>query len=156
VKKVHQDFEERMHFNTGIAAIMEFLNYLQESLKGLDLSQEINLKLLKEVFEKLLLCLSPVCPHLCEELWQSLGNEKLISEAAFPSWEEALLKEETFVLVVQVNGKVRDQLEVTSGIDKDSAFELVKGSPKVQKYLEGKTLRNVIFVPEKLINIVVS
>jgi len=156
VKKVHQDFEERMHFNTGIAAIMEFLNYLQESLKGLDLSQEINLKLLKEVFEKLLLCLSPVCPHLCEELWQSLGNEKLISEAAFPSWEEALLKEETFVLVVQVNGKVRDQLEVPSGIDKDFAFELVKGSPKVQKYLEGKTLRNVIFVPEKLINIVVS
>ncbi|MGC8871373.1 MAG: leucine--tRNA ligase [Caldimicrobium sp.] len=156
VKKVHQDFEERFHFNTGIAAIMEFVNYLQDVLKELDLSQEINQKLLKEVFEKLLLCLSPVCPHICEELWERLGKNTFISEASFPTWEEDLLKEETFILVVQINGKVRDQIEVPSGISKEDALSLVRGLPKVQKYLEGKTIRNVIFIPEKLVNIVVS
>jgi leucyl-tRNA synthetase len=156
VKKVHQDFEERFHFNTGIAAIMEFVNYLQDSLKELDSSEEINQKLLKEVFEKLLLCLSPVCPHICEELWERLGKNTFISEASFPTWEEDLLKEETFILVVQINGKVRDQIEVPSGISKEDALSLVRGLPKVQKYLEGKTIRNVIFIPEKLVNIVVS
>ncbi len=156
VKKVHQDFEERFHFNTGIAAIMEFMNYLQDSLKELDLKEELNKKLLREVFEKLLLCLSPVCPHICEELWERLGKETLISEAAFPTWEEDLLKEETFTLVVQINGKVRDQVEAPSGITKEEALSLVKELPKIQKYLEGKNIRNVIFVPEKLINIVVS
>ena len=156
VKKVHQDFEERFHFNTGIAAIMEFVNYLQDSLKELDSSEEINQKLLKEVFEKLLLCLSPVCPHICEELWERLGKNTFISEASFPTWEEDLLKEETFTLVVQINGKVRDQVEVPSGISKEEALSLVRGLPKVQKYLEGKTIKNVIFIPEKLVNIVVS
>lgn len=156
IKKVHQDFEERLHFNTGIASIMEFLNFFQDSLKELDLSKEINLKLLKESFEKLLLVLSPVCPHLCEELWERLGKSGFIAEATFPLWKESLLKEETFILVVQINGKVRDQVSAPSGISKEEALEMVKGLPKVQKYLEGKTLRNVIFVPEKLINIVVS
>ncbi|MGC9016566.1 MAG: leucine--tRNA ligase [Caldimicrobium sp.] len=156
VKKVHQDFEERFHFNTGIAAIMEFVNYLQDSLKELDISEEINQKLLKEAFEKLLLCLSPVCPHICEELWERLGKSTFISEASFPTWEEDLLKEETFTLVVQINGKVRDQVEVPSGISKEEALSLVRGLPKVQKYLEGKTIKNVIFIPEKLVNIVVS
>jgi leucyl-tRNA synthetase len=156
VKKVHQDFEERLHFNTGIAAIMEFLNFLQDSLRDLDLSVEVNLKLLKEVFEKLLLVLSPVCPHLCEELWERLGKSGFIAEAGFPTWDEALLREETFILIVQVNGKVREQVLVPAGIAKEEALERVKGLPKVQKYLEGKTIRNVIFVPEKLINLVVS
>jgi leucyl-tRNA synthetase len=156
IKKVHQDFEERLHFNTGIASIMEFLNFLQDSLKELDLSGDVALKLLKEIFEKLLLALSPVCPHLCEELWAHLGNSGFISEASFPLWEESLLKEENFILVVQINGKVRDQISAPSGISKEEALEMVKGLPKVQKYLDGKTLRNVIFVPEKLINIVVS
>ncbi len=156
VKKVHQDFEERFHFNTGIAAIMEFMNYFQESLKELDLNVETHRKLLKEVFEKVLLCLSPVCPHICEELWERLGKETLISEAAFPSWDEALLREETFTLVVQINGKVRDQIEAPSGISKEEALALVKELPRIQKYLEGKNIKNVIFVPEKLINIVVS
>ncbi|MFN4197307.1 MAG: leucine--tRNA ligase, partial [Caldimicrobium sp.] len=112
VKKVHQDFEERFHFNTGIAAIMEFFNYLQDVQKSLSFEEELHLKLLKECLEKLLLCLSPVAPHLCEELWQQLGKNTLISEESFPKWDPSLLVEETYILVVQVNGKVRDQVEV--------------------------------------------
>ncbi|MFN4131868.1 MAG: leucine--tRNA ligase [Caldimicrobium sp.] len=156
IKKVHQDFEERLHFNTGIAAIMEFLNSLQEALKTLDLKEEKNLKLLKEVLEKLLLCLSPVSPHICEELWERLGKSTLISQESFPTWDEALLKEDTFILVVQINGKVRDQVEVPIQLSKEEALEIVLKLPRVQKYLEGKDLKNVVFVPKKLINLVIS
>lgn len=156
VRKVHQDFEERFHFNTGIASIMEFLNYFQDSLKELDISQKENLKLIREVLEKVLLCLSPVCPHIAEELWERLGGRGLISEARFPDWKSELLEEETFILVVQINGKVRDQIEVRRGIEREEALKVVMELPKIQRYLEGKSIRNVIFVPDKLINIVVS
>ncbi len=156
VKKVHNDFEERFHFNTGIAAIMEFLNFLEDSLRELDLENQLHLELLKEVFEKLLFCLSPVCPHICEELWERLGKRDLISISPFPTWEEDLLIEDTVTLIVQINGKFRDQVLVPRGITKEATLEIVKNRPKVQRYLEGKKLSNVIFVPEKLINLVLD
>ncbi|MFN3505360.1 MAG: leucine--tRNA ligase, partial [Caldimicrobium sp.] len=156
VKKVHQDFEERFHFNTGIAAIMEFLNYLQDALKSLSLEDKGNLKLFKECIEKLLLCLSPVAPHLCEELWQHLGKNTFISEETFPKWDPSLLVEDSYILVVQVNGKVRDQVEVSANITREEAEAIALKLPKVQKYVEGKEIRNVVFVPKKLINFVLS
>ncbi len=156
VKKVSGDFEERMHFNTGIAAIMEFLNTFQDALKNISLENEVEKKLVKECLEKLLLILSPVCPHIAEELWREIGKESFISLEAFPEWNEDVLKEENFVLVVQVNGRVRDQFEVPVGISKEEALSLVKERPRVKKYLEGKELKNVIFVPNKLINLVVA
>ena len=155
IKKVSEDFEKRMHFNTGIAAIMEFLNELQDSLKELSLEKDIEKKLIKECVEKLLLMLSPVCPHIAEELWQKIGKEGFISIQPFPEYNENLLIAESFILVVQVNGKVRDQIEAPVGISKEEAFNLIKERPRVKKYLEGKEIKNVIFVPNKLINIVV-
>jgi leucyl-tRNA synthetase len=158
IKKVHVDFEERLHFNTGIAAIMEFLNHLQDTLKELspdDLKDHKVKILLKEVFIKTLLLLSPVCPHLCEELWEKLGGEGRVVNAKFPTFDPTLLKEETFVLVIQVNGKVRDQVEVPADITKEKALELALSLPKVKKFVEGKSIKNVVFVPQKLINIVV-
>jgi leucyl-tRNA synthetase len=162
IKKVHVDFEERLHFNTGIAAIMEFLNHLQDTLKELSPDELKDHKakiLLKEVFIKTLLLLSPVCPHLCEELWEKLGGEGRIVNFVMPSearhLDPALLKEETFVLVIQVNGKVRDQVEVPADITKEKALELALSLPKVKKFVEGKSIQNVVFVPQKLINIVV-
>jgi len=158
INKVHTDFEERLHFNTGIAAIMEFLNYLQDILKDLSPKEFEDLKtktILKEVYVKILLLLSPVCPHLCEELWESLGCEGRIVNAKFPSFDLHLLKEDTFVLVIQVNGKVRDQVEVPVEITKEKALELALSLPKVKKFVEGKEIKNVVYVPQKLINIVV-
>ncbi len=158
IKKVHTDFDERFHFNTGIAAIMEFLNFLQDSLRELTSEDLKDLKtkiLLKEVFIKLLLLLSPVCPHLCEELWERLGGRGLIVQANFPSWEEKLLEEEKFILIVQVNGKVRDQIEAPVDLTKEQALELALSSPKVKKFIENRTLKNIVYVPKKLINLVV-
>ncbi len=156
VKKVSEDLEKRMHFNTGIAAIMEFLNTFQDVLKGISLEKEVEKKLIKECLEKLLLILSPICPHIAEELWREIGKGSFICLESFPEWNEEVLKEENFTLVVQVNGRVRDQLEVPVGISKEEALSLVKERPRVKKYLEGKELKNVIFVPNKLINLVVS
>ena len=156
IKKVSEDLEKRLHFNTAIAAIMEFLNFLQDTLKKISLEDEKSKKVLKECFEKILLLISPVCPHIAEELWRELGYETFISLETFPEYDPALIEEETFVLVIQVNGKVRDQVEVSIELSKDEIIEIAKKRPKIIKYLEGKTIKNVVFVPKKLINFVVS
>lgn len=156
IKKVSDDFEKRLRFNTGIAAIMEFLNYLQDSLKDLNLEDIKTKRVLKECFEKTLLLISPVCPHVAEELWQELGNKTFISLEKFPEYEENLLKEETYVLVIQINGKVRDQLEVLAEATQEEILEIIKERPKVKKYIEGKKIKNVVFIPKKLVNLVVN
>lgn len=156
IKKVSEDLEKRLHFNTAIASIMEFLNFLQDSLKQISLEDVIAKKVLKECFEKILLLLSPVCPHLAEELWEELGNKTFISLEKFPEYETNLLEEETFVLVIQVNGKLRDQIEIPAILAKEEIIEIAKTRSKVLKYLEGKTLKKVIYVPKKLINFVVA
>lgn len=156
IKKVFEDFEKRLRFNTGIAAIMEFLNYLQDSLKELDIKDVKVRKVLKECFKKVLLLISPVCPHVAEELWRELGYDGFISLESFPEYEEGLIEEESYILVVQVNGRVRDQLEVLTEASQDEILEMIKDRPKVKKYIEGKKLKNVVFVPKKLINLVVD
>jgi leucyl-tRNA synthetase len=156
IKKVTQDLEERFHFNTAIASIMEFLNFLQDALKEVEPKDRETKEVIKEAFEKLLIILSPICPHIAEELWHELGNESFISLETFPEWDKELIKEDTFTLLVQINGKLRDQVEAPLNINKEEAIALVKDKPKVKKYLEGKDIKNVVFVPKKLINFVVK
>lgn len=95
------------------------------------------------------MCLSPVAPHLCEELWEQIGKTTLISEERFPTWDSNLIKEESFILVIQVNGKVREQIEAPINISKEEAIELASKLPKVQKYLEGKTIKKCGFCSGK-------
>ncbi len=156
IKKVSEDLGKRFHFNTAIASIMEFLNFLQDSLKQISLEDLIGKKVLKECFEKILLLLSPICPHITEELWQELGNKTFISLEKFPEFEPNLLKEDTFILVIQVNGKLRDQIEIPITLTQEEIVEIAKSRSKVLKYLESKTLKKVIYVPKKLINFVVA
>lgn len=111
---------------------------------------------MKECFEKVLLLISPICPYIAEELWEEIGHKPFISLEAFPKYDPELIKEDTFILVIQVNGKVRDQVEVSVELSKDEIVKIAKERPKIMKYLEGKTLKNVVFVPKKLINFVVS
>ncbi|HDD35316.1 MAG TPA: leucine--tRNA ligase [Candidatus Desulfofervidus auxilii] len=155
IKKVSEDLEKRLHFNTAIARIMELLNFLQDTLKKVSIEDLVTKKVLKEVFEKMLLLLSPICPHITEELWREIGKKSFISLETFPSWDPSLIEEETFTLVIQVNGKVRAQVEVSASILEKEAIEIAKQQPKVQKYLEGKKIKRVIYVPKKLVNFVV-
>ena len=143
-KKIDEDLEATK-FNTTIASFMEFVNLAQENKKELD----------KETIEKMLILLSPFAPHLTEELWQKLGHIKSIFSEKWPKYDKQLIKEEKITLIVQVNGKVRDKIEVAANISEKEARELTLKREKVKKWISGKEIKKVIFVRGKLINIVI-
>ncbi|MFA5005551.1 MAG: leucine--tRNA ligase [Candidatus Omnitrophota bacterium] len=142
VKKVTQDFRE-FKFNTAIASLMELTNAIYQY--GAD----------REVFSKLLIMLSPIVPHFAEEIWQVIGNKESIFKASWPGFDEKLLLEENVEMVIQVNGKVRLKLEVSRSMAEDKLKELVLKDEKISAWLEGKTPKKVIVVPQKIVNIVV-
>ena len=151
IRKVTADIDERFHFNTAISAIMELVNGIQ-AFPYKNLPQ--NSALLKEAVESTLLLLYPFVPHFCEELWESIGHDGGIEKAGWPSFDEEAAADEELLIVVQVNGKLRGRVVVSA----DSSEELVKNiafaDEKVATFLEGKTPRKIIYVPGKLLNIV--
>ena len=144
IKKVSLDIDQ-LKFNTAISALMEFLNLISQNKENLSL----------KVFQTFLKLLSPFAPHLADELWSQLGFRGYASTQKWPSWNEELIKEEKILLIVQVNGKVRDKIEVEREISQKEAQEIALASEKVKKWVEGKKIKKVIFVPGKLINFVI-
>ncbi|WP_080875072.1 leucine--tRNA ligase [Oceanobacillus timonensis] len=144
VKKVTEDFEN-LHFNTGISQMMVFVNecYKVDSIP----------KNYAEGFVKLL---SPVAPHMCEEIWQKLGKEDSISLAGWPAYDESKLVQEEVEVVLQVMGKVRAKLSVPVGTEKEELEKMALNEESVKKWVEGKTIRKVIVVPDKLVNVVAN
>jgi leucyl-tRNA synthetase len=100
--------------------------------------------------------MAPVAPHIAEELWERTGRRYSIHEQPFPAWDEDLAADEVITLVVQVNGKVRDKIEAPAGIAEAEAQELALASSRVQAYLEGKTPSKTVYVPGRLVNVVVQ
>jgi leucyl-tRNA synthetase len=109
----------------------------------------------EEATGALLLMMAPIAPHISEELWQRTGRPYSIHRQPWPASDEALARDEKVTLVVQVNGKVRDRIQVAADISEDHAKDLAMNSELVKKYLEGQPIRKVIYVPGKLVNIVV-
>lgn len=144
VKKVTEDFESLL-FNTGISQLMVFVN---EAYKAKEVS-----KTYVENFVKLL---SPVAPHIAEELWNILGNKETLAYAEWPSYDETKLVEDKVEIVVQINGKVKNKLEIARDLSKDETEKLAMADEKIKEELEGKTVRKVIVVPQKLVNIVAN
>ncbi len=150
IKKAGDDLQH-FRFNTAIAAVMAFRNVLktEAGAAGSDVW--------KECLEGMLLMLAPIAPHITEELWEKIkpgcGS---IHQQAWPEYDESLIVEDMVTLVVQVNGKVRDRLEMLAGTSKEEAEQSALAAPKVQSYLEGKQIRKVIVVPERIVNIVCS
>ncbi|MDD2679567.1 MAG: leucine--tRNA ligase [Candidatus Omnitrophica bacterium] len=142
IKKVSADFRE-FKFNTAIASMMELTNAIYQSAAD------------KEVFSKLVIMLSPIAPHFCEELWRILGNKKSILKAGWPQADPDLLVEENITMVIQVNGKVRSKIDVPANIPEDKLKELVLADGKLAPWLQNKPLKKIIIVPQKLVNIVV-
>lgn len=153
IKKVTNDIE-KFQLNTAIAAIMEFTNFLYQ-LDVAHLNEEEHNYFI-EALDTLMILLSPFCPHICEELWFITGHPPYISNAAWPEYNEAYLKKDEITLVVQINGKVRAEINVKSNITKEEAIVIAKNNEKIQKYLENKTIRKEIYVPKKLLNFVIS
>ena len=149
IKRVTDDYAG-FRFNTAVAALMELANALEEHLQGGGPRGEA----WDRAVRTLVLLLNPMAPHLGEELWQRLGGDGLAADAAWPVYDEALLVEPMATLVVQVAGKVRDRLEVPHGLSESQAVDLVLKRDKVVYFLQVKQPRRVIYVPDKLINLV--
>ncbi|HZK67233.1 MAG TPA: class I tRNA ligase family protein, partial [Chloroflexota bacterium] len=149
IKAITEDME-RFRYNTMLAKMMECVNGLAPARDSI--SDEV----WDEAIEKLVLMLAPSAPHLAEELWHRLGHEESVHLQPWPAWDEALTVEDVVTLVVQVNGKVRDKLEIPAGMEKEEVRKTALERPKVQPYLEGKAVRGVVYVPNRLVNIVVS
>ena len=146
IAKVTDDIERRLSYNTAIAAIMELAN---------ELSRDPADSAARFAAESLVGLIQPYAPHIAEELWQELGHERLW-EQPWPVHDPAMLVRDTFELVVQVNGKVRDRIEVPATLSEDELVELAKASSRVQSHTDGKTVRKAIVVPRKLVNLVVG
>jgi leucyl-tRNA synthetase len=151
IKKVTEDVE-KLRLNTMVAALMEFTNYLGKARE----TGKISIPAWSNAIDTLLLLLAPTAPHITEELWEKTGHEYSIHEQAWPEWDQALVTSDEFTLVVQVNGKVRDRMTAPVSITEDGAKELAAGLEKVKPFLEGKVVVKVIYVPGKLVNIVVK
>ena len=144
IKEVTDDIEN-LEFNTAIARMMEFVNL---GLKA----KSIN----KEWLEQFVLVLSPFAPHMAEEVWERLGHDNTLAYEPWPKYDEALLVEDTIEVPVQVNGKVRAVIEVPADADKDTIIAAARAAPKVAQHIEGKSIVKEIFVPGRLVNLVVK
>ena len=154
--RVTQDFEKRWHFNSAIAQIMELTNeiYLAEPLEN-----GVRPEIRKEVLQILTLLLAPMTPHIAEEMWEMLGNQNGLWNAAWPvliDEQLELAKDNEVEIPVQVNGRVRSTLKVPAGASETDVVAKAKSDPAVARHIEGKRLVKIIFVPNKLLNLVVK
>ncbi|MFA6037808.1 MAG: leucine--tRNA ligase [Legionellales bacterium] len=152
IKKVTEDIQVRKTFNTAIAAVMEFSNFLQKY----SVENATDYALMQHALESIVLLLAPITPHICHYLWQMLGHEGAVANHAWPAFDNSLLTRAQYELVVQVNGKVRAKLQ----IDEDASEEVIKQlallEENVTKYVTGKEIKKVIVVPKRLVSIVVG
>ena len=144
IARVTDDIDRRFVFNTPISAVMELIN---------ELSKAPDDPAARFAAETAVSLLQPYVPHVAEELWSTLGHTRLWEEP-WPVADQALLRHETIELVLQVNGKVRDRVEVPVGLSEAELIERAKASPKVQAHLDGEEIRAIV-VPDKLVNLVV-
>jgi len=150
IKKVTEDIES-FDFNTAIASIMELSNGIYDYLR-----KKGNSSLLRESVEKLILLLSPFAPHVCEELWQVLGHRESVIKESWPKYDPATIKQEEMLIVIEVNGKVRSRLEVPVNLEEEEIKRKAQLDERVRKHIEHKKIKQIIYVPRRLVNIVVG
>ena len=154
IKKVSDDFERRNSFNTAIAAVMELLNLIPKEFSHNEISEDER-KIFKKIIDSSLLMLSPIAPHITHELWKKLKNGKEILNESWPTYDPELLEEESYKLVVQVNGKLRGSLLLNEEKSQDEIIDLSKEIENVKKFILDKEIKKIIFIEKKLINFVV-
>jgi leucyl-tRNA synthetase len=155
IKKVTTDIEDRFHFNTAISAVMELVNtlYQTERPKAGDTKA---LSVIRETVENIIVLLSPIVPHITEELWEMIGGTQRLSETTWPSFDQTVAAEEEITIVVQVNGKVRSRLQVPASESDETIKELALNDGRIEQFIGDKEVVKEIYVPKKLVNIVVK
>jgi leucyl-tRNA synthetase len=152
IKKVSLDFGERKIFNTAIAACMELTNALVKFKDGSEHGKAV----VNEGWEAIVKILSPIVPHITQELWNQLGNTGLIVDVDWPTHDESALVKDSIELMVQVNGKLRAKIKVAADASKQDIETCALADDNVQRFTDGKQVRKVIVVPGRLVNIVVA
>jgi leucyl-tRNA synthetase len=152
IKRVTEDLE-RFKFNTAVAVLMQYQNYLYEQRKA-----EISPALWKEALETFTVLLCPIAPFITEEIWQEVLGHKgeSVHQSEWPVYDEALISDEVMIMMIQINGKLRDKVTVPVGVSDEELREAVLARANVQRHIEGKTVHRTIIVPEKLVNLVVN
>jgi leucyl-tRNA synthetase len=151
LKRVTNDFESRWHFNTSVALIMELFNEFQQQ-EPLDV--DVSPLVLKRLLMMLILMLSPMTPHIAEELWEMIGIPGGLTRQKWPIYREDLTREDQIEIIIQINGRLRGKMLVEDGMNEEDTRERALGDPRIKPLLEGKTTGKVIVVPKKLVNIV--
>lgn len=152
IKKVTDDVGGRFSFNTAISSIMELVNALYRYKELEDANQNF----MKKAIDTLVIILSPFTPHICEEMWQTLDGTKTLTEVSWPAYDEAALVKDTVEIVVQVNGKLKEKLNVANNLTREELEKTALSDDKVKALTEGKNVVKVIAVPNKLVNIVIK
>jgi leucyl-tRNA synthetase len=152
IRRVTDDIETDYHFNTAIAALMELANELSSFIP----EKEEERFAFGFAIKNTLLMLSPFAPHISEELWKAVGEKDSIFEHPWPSWDEALARDEEIELVVQVNGKLRAKIPVPAGLSDDDAKGIAVREPKIKEMLNGRQIKKIVVVKGRLVNIVIS
>ena len=152
MRKVTGDLET-MRFNTAVAALMETLNDVLEVWTGR--REQLETAQWREIAETYVLLLAPMTPHIAEELWQRLGHDSSVLAEPWPGWDETLAADEVVTVVIQVNGKLRDRLEVPVGAASDDVLSLARAAHNTVRFLEGKQVVKEVYVPGRLVNFVV-
>ncbi|MBS24820.1 MAG: leucine--tRNA ligase [Gammaproteobacteria bacterium] len=154
LQKVTDDFGRRQTFNTAIAASMELLNATTKFLE-FNLA-ETDQAVIQEALESVILMLAPIVPHFCHALWNHLGHEGTVMDASWPEVDETALTQDSILIVLQVNGKLRDKIVVSKDMSKEDLEQIALDNEAVKRFSDGKTLQKVIVVPSRLVNVVVS
>ena len=155
IKKVSDDYARRQVFNTAIAAVMELFNVVNKFSEQAENSDQ-DLAVIQEALEAIVLLLSPIVPHLCHVLWHHLGHSEAIIDATWPSYQESALQQTTVTIVAQVNGKLRAKLELPADSSKQELEAAALADESIEKHIAGLTIRKVIVVPGRLVNIVAN
>src|SRR5581483_2876199 len=155
IKKVTDDIEREFQFNTAIAALMEFVNGLYKVEFDPRGAAPAERAVMREAIDALLVLLAPFAPHIAEELWARTGHADGVSMRAWPTYDAALLQEQTLTIPVQVNGKLRGKLTVPAEWSRDQVVAAAQSDSKVSEWLQGKTPAKVVYVEKKLVNFVV-
>jgi len=153
ISRVSNDFGSRQTFNTAIAAVMELLNNIG---KISDRKSSAGFAVEREAIESIILVLSPIAPHVCQQLWSELGHKGLLIDAKWPTADERALEQDILQIIVQVNGKLRAKIDVTPGLSNELMETIAKEHENVQRFTKGLSIKKIVVVPNKLVNIVVG
>jgi leucyl-tRNA synthetase len=154
IKRVTDDIEQRFHFNTAISAVMELVNAIYQFRSENGYGPEA-FPVLRLAVDTAVVLISPMVPHIAEEMWEALGHERSVVQEVWPEWDEEAVAEDMQLIVVQVNGRLRNRIYVSPSASREEIREAALADDRIKTFIGDKSIRKVVVVPGRLVNVVV-